>query len=74
MACQNVGANIEEILATEMPKVAQPGKETLRKFRIPATLKPTILRRLRSMNVMASSLFPGLDGIGRQLDELVRNR
>lgn len=73
MACQNVGANLEEILATEMPKIANRDLETLRKFRIRATDKPVIMRRLRSMNVTAASLFPGLDGIGRQLEELIRN-
>lgn len=73
MASQNAEADIEEILASEIPKVANPASETLRKFRIRAAHKPMIMRRLRSMNVTASSLFPGLDGIGRQLDELVRN-
>jgi hypothetical protein len=55
-----------------MPNIANPGKETLRKLRIPANQKSDIMRLLRAMNVTASSLFPGLDGIGRQLDELAR--
>jgi len=73
MADQNVRTDIEEILATEIPKIADPRKVTLQKFRIPAAHKQLIMRRLRFMNVTASSLFPGLDGIGRQLDELIRN-
>jgi hypothetical protein len=73
MLNRNAGANIEEVLATEMLKHADPAKVIIRKFRIPAALKPMVMRRLRSMNVTGSSLFPGLDGIGRQLDELLRN-
>ncbi len=41
---------------------------------IPKNLKPTFLRRLRTMNVTASALFPGIDGLGRSIDELARIR
>jgi hypothetical protein len=74
MTSRNPAADVEQVLATEVPKVASPGKEVLRKLRIPAAQKPAMMRRLRTMNVTASSLFPGLDGVGRQLDELIRNR
>lgn len=73
LVSRNVRADLEEVLATEIPKVADSSKETLRKISVPAALKQTIRRRLRAMNVTGSSLFPGLDGIGRELDELVRN-
>ena len=48
------------------------GNEVLfSKVTIPAGLKLDFLRRLRSMNVTAASLFPGLDGIGRSIAEKV---
>jgi hypothetical protein len=70
----NIRADFEEILAEEIPKVADSSQETLRKIRINAAQKPSIMRRLRAMNINASSLFPGIEGIGGYLDELVRNR
>jgi len=73
MVCRNIGADVEQVLGTQVPKVSDPKKTTLIRLRIPAAEKPIIMRRLRSMNVTASSLFPGLDGIGRQLDETIRN-
>jgi len=39
---------------------------------IPAHLKPEILDRLRVMNITAAALFPGVDGLGRSIDEFVR--
>jgi len=74
MVSANVGTDFEEVLGIEIPKAAPPKRETLRKVRIPAAQKSAVMRRLRAMNVTASSLFPGLDGIGRQLDELARHR
>lgn len=38
---------------------------------IPSELKLLFLRNLRSMNVTASSLFPGIDGLGRSVSELL---
>jgi hypothetical protein len=74
MCCSNIGGEIEALISTEMHKVANPTMMNFHKFRIPASLKTPIMRKLRSMNITGSSLFPGLDGIGRQLDELVRFR
>jgi hypothetical protein len=42
------------------------------KIVIPRQLKPEILRRLRTMNIAAHALFPGIDGIGRSVAELIR--
>lgn len=41
------------------------------KLIIPASQKPIFARRLRAMNITASTLFPGIDGIGRSIAELV---
>jgi len=43
----------------------------LRRWVVPAALKPVVLLHLRTMNVTAGSLFPGLDGLGRSTRELV---
>jgi hypothetical protein len=75
MVSRNIAANIEEVLADELPKADRvPTAVAVEKLRIPASLKPEVMRRLRSMNVTGSSLFPGLDGVGRHLDELIRWR
>jgi len=73
MACENVGADIEEVLTRELKENIGRADMHLVKLCIPAELKPTFMRRLRAMNVTANVLFPGLDGIGRHLDDLVRN-
>jgi FRG domain-containing protein len=39
---------------------------------IPAKRKLEFLFRLRAMNITAQSLFPGIDGLGRSVSELVR--
>jgi len=43
----------------------------LNKLIVRGELKGEFLLRLRSMNITASSLFPGLDGFGRSVAELV---
>lgn len=43
----------------------------VRKFLIPHELKPEFLLRLREMNIAGSALFPGIDGLGRSVRELV---
>jgi hypothetical protein len=41
---------------------------------IPKDKKPDFLRKLHAMNVAASSVFPGVDGVGRSVNEMVRMR
>jgi hypothetical protein len=41
---------------------------------IPARLKLEFLAKLRAMNITAMSLFPGIDGIGKDAAEVVRLR
>lgn len=41
------------------------------KIIIPADVKPEFLRNLRRMNITARALFPGIDGLGRSIAELV---
>lgn len=43
----------------------------LRKVIIPSDQKVEFLRKLHAMNITANSLFPGLDGLGQSVKELV---
>jgi hypothetical protein len=43
----------------------------IRKWIFPATIKREMLRHLRTMNIAAHSLFPGADGLGRSVAEIV---
>jgi hypothetical protein len=47
-------------------------EEAWLKIEIPSTLKPEFMHRLRQMNITARSLFPGIEGLGRSVAELVR--
>src|SRR5688572_11585564 len=41
---------------------------TFGRWEIAAELKPKFLAHLRSMNITARSLFPGLDGFGKSIE------
>jgi hypothetical protein len=58
----NHGDIIDESLETEHPR-------SRIKFVIEAELKREILNKLMTMTITASSLFPGLDGLGRSIRE-----
>lgn len=61
------GAILAEHFAGQSPEQPQFFKAI-----IPRRSKPEILRRLRQVNITANTLFPGLDGLGRSVAELVR--
>lgn len=67
----NVSADHGQILE-KLWKSAPEEQHSFSKLIVPASLKPDFLRRLRLMNITASSLFPGIDGVGRSLKELVK--
>ncbi len=48
------------------------GNYNRKRLLIPSRLKPEFLTRLRAMNISASALSPGLDGIGRNTAELLQ--
>jgi hypothetical protein len=68
--CRQVLGHHGEILDAIMPD--DPQRELFRKIVIPASLKAVFLRKLRSMNITANALFPGLDGLGRSLEEFIQ--
>jgi hypothetical protein len=47
------------------------GERAWQKLVVPEALKAEFMRRLRTMNITARTLFPGLDGVGRSIGELV---
>jgi len=61
------GAILAEYFADQAPAGPQFFKAI-----IPRRSKPEILRRLRQVNITASTLFPGIDGLGRSVAELLR--
>ncbi len=81
MAAQQTSATLStQILADHGQILAEAVKtqeakkeiEVYGKLIIPKELKFEFLRRLRSMNITARALFPGVDGLGRSVAELVR--
>ena len=73
MSSLNVATDIESVLSACAPATSPDGGIWSVRVHIPAALKPEILRHLRAMNINAATLFPGLDGVGKSLDDLVRN-
>jgi len=47
------------------------GKSIVQKFTIPHELKSVFLQNLEKMNITANTLFPGIDGLGRSIKELI---
>lgn len=70
----NVLGKHEELLAdaTRPLATAAPKNLFLSRLLIPAEQKPDFLKHLRAMNVTATALFPGFDGLGRSVAETVR--
>ena len=67
---QNVLSNHGKILHTTLKS-----DSTIIEFSkliIPAELKGHFAKSLRSMNLTASSLFPGLDGLGKSIREFIQ--
>ncbi|MBA1147434.1 FRG domain-containing protein [Ectothiorhodospiraceae bacterium WFHF3C12] len=65
---RNILADHKEILS----QVAGHDERSVFKIIIPASVKVFFLRKLRTMNITANSLFPGLDGLARSVDELMQ--
>lgn len=51
--------------------IDQIGPKYIRRLLIPHEKKPVFLLRLRDMNITGSALFPGVDGLGQSVRELV---
>jgi hypothetical protein len=51
--------------------IEQIGSKYIRKLLIPHDKKPQFLLTLRDMNITGAALFPGIDGLGQSVRELV---
>jgi hypothetical protein len=70
--CTHVLADHGEVISEAF--VGQEDRCPLNKVIVPAGVKSQFLSRLRTMNITASSLFPGLDGLGRASRDYIRLR
>jgi hypothetical protein len=70
MLCRNAAGVHDEILLRL--KKLRHNRDLFKKLRIPASEKKAFMHRLRTMNIHGSSLFPGLDGLGRSIREMAR--
>jgi hypothetical protein len=67
--------NHEEVLQSLSARLnKQDNRMVIGKMRIPAMLKTDFLKRLRDIDISAKTLFPGMDGVGRSMTELLRSR
>ena len=66
---RNLFTDHGKVLADLVPE--QTETEVFRKLIIPASQKIHFIKRLRGMNITGSSLFPGLDGVGKFIKESV---
>jgi hypothetical protein len=75
--CQDVLADhataIEGVVpSTEPAATAGTVSILLQRVIVPRDLKKPFLRRLQVMNITADALFPGVDGLGRSIEEAIR--
>ncbi len=57
---------------TDHAEILRKRDGALEKLVVPASLKAQFLKQLQLLNITGSALFPGLDGWGRTVDDLVR--
>lgn len=61
--------NIEDIEAYLMTRERQVGKQYLRVIDLPASERNAVMQELSVMGITAGSLFPGIDGVCKQVRE-----
>jgi hypothetical protein len=70
--CTHVLADHGQVISEAF--VGQEDRYPLNKVIVPAGVKNQFLSKLRTMNITAGSLFPGLDGLGRASRDYIRLR
>lgn len=61
-----------DILMNHEDALYDPNFNVLTRYLIPSGLKKDFLHRLKIMNISAATLFPGIDGLGRSINEFIR--
>jgi len=72
LLCRDPAVDLADALDAAL---AEPGRELADVFRktiIAASVKNLFMKKLRAMNITGESLFPGLDGTGMAVRELIR--
>ncbi len=70
--CFNILADHSQVIGDALTELQnKTGKIYLQRLIIPSEMKLKFIRKVRMMNITASSLFPGIDGLGRSVAELV---
>lgn len=74
--CQDILADhavaIEDAVPPTEPIAKNQISILLQKVVIPSAHKKPFLKRLQMMNITADALFPGVDGLGRSIEEAIR--
>ncbi len=70
--CRDPLSDHGEVISGLFSKQKKSKFVNYQKIIIPQMFKSDFLRRLRSMNIAANALFPGIDGVGRSVAELIR--
>ncbi len=70
--CTDIFADHGQLIAEAF--TTENSHNSFGKLTIPGELKYDFLSRLRTMNITASALFPGIDGVGRAISEHVHLR
>ncbi len=68
--CKDISGNQHEIIINTCGR-KEEDRSFFAKLIIPCNMKSMFLQKLHKMNITASSLYPGLDGLGRSIKELV---
>lgn len=73
--CYNIGAKPSDVFKENLTRNSDQEIIKYLKIVIPKNSKIEFIKRLRIMNISAYSLFPGVDGLGRSVDEslIIRN-
>lgn len=70
--CNEILGDHGEIIAKALPDTGDTITPLFGRWTIPHDLKPKFRLQLRDMKVTASTLFPGVDGLGRSVAERIR--
>jgi len=69
--CRNIMGDHGEIIDDTFKRADGAYDAAYTQLVIPKAKKPEILRKLELFNITSSSLFPGIDGLGRSIGEFV---
>lgn len=70
-ACRDISGDQHKIICDALSAEHHKDIQVFVQLVVPSDLKTDFLMKLHAMNITASSLFPGLDGLGGSVDELV---